>query len=325
MTMPDQMAEGLKRVDSSLFIRAISWFLLALLAAFLTNNILELAFDVTTELRFNNPVPVLVYIISIVVAILYTFRTPRRSLRADGEAVHKFNVYLIRSVFWGVFLVGVADVAVAFMRVENLADVFFWEGAGRDFNKPFFVGMYIHIPLLVLGFFLGAVTRTLGFIWLAILIVIAELLIVVSRFVFSYEQAFMGDLVRFWYAALFLLSSAYTLYDEGHVRVDIVFAGMRERSKGITNFVGTLLLGLTTCWVILLVGMNGKQSIINSPIMNFEISQTASIGMFVKYQMAGFLGVFAITMYIQFVSYLMSAWADIKGEPGKRIMQVIGY
>lgn len=325
MTMPDQMAEGLKRVDSSLFIRAISWFLLALLAAFLTNNILELAFDVTTELRFNNPVPVLVYIISIVVAILYTFRTPRRSLRADGEAVHKFNVYLIRSVFWGVFLVGVADVAVAFMRVENLADVFFWEGAGRDFNKPFFVGMYIHIPLLVLGFFLGAVTRTLGFIWLAILIVIAELLIVVSRFVFSYEQAFMGDLVRFWYAALFLLSSAYTLYDEGHVRVDIVFAGMRERSKGITNFVGTLLLGLTTCWAILLVGMNGKQSIINSPIMNFEISQTASIGMFVKYQMAGFLGVFAITMYIQFVSYLMSAWADIKGEPGKRIMQQVGY
>ena len=282
MTMPDQMAEGLKRVDSSLFIRAISWFLLALLAAFLTNNILELAFDVTTELRFNNPVPVLVYIISIVVAILYTVRTPRRSLRADGEAVHKFNVYLIRSVFWGVFLVGVADVAIAFMRVENLADVFFWEGAGRDFNKPFFVGMYIHIPLLVLGFFLGAVTRTFGFIWLAILIVIAELLIVVSRFVFSYEQAFMGDLVRFWYAALFLLSSAYTLYDEGHVRVDIVFAGMRERSKGITNFVGTLLLGLTTCWVILLVGMNGKQSIINSPIMNFEISQTASIGMFVK-------------------------------------------
>jgi TRAP-type mannitol/chloroaromatic compound transport system permease small subunit len=325
MTMPDQMAEGLKRVDSSLFIRAISWFLLALLAAFLTNNILELAFDVTTELRFNNPVPVLVYIISIVVAILYTFRTPRRSLRADGEAVHKFNVYLIRSVFWGVFLVGVADVAIAFMRVENLADVFFWEGAGRDFNKPFFVGMYIHIPLLVLGFFLGAVTRTFGFIWLAILIVIAELLIVVSRFVFSYEQAFMGDLVRFWYAALFLLSSAYTLYDEGHVRVDIVFAGMRERSKGITNFVGTLLLGLTTCWVILLVGMNGKQSIINSPIMNFEISQTASIGMFVKYQMAGFLGVFAITMYIQFVSYLMSAWADIKGEPGKRIMQQVGY
>ena len=325
MTMPDQMAEGLKRVDSSLFIRAISWFLLALLAAFLTNNILELAFDVTNELRFNNPVPVLVYIISIVVAILYTVQTPRRSLRADGEAVHKFNVFLIRSVFWGVFLVGVADVAVAFIRVENLADVFFWEGAGRDFNKPFFVGMYIHIPLLVLGFFLGAVTRTLGFIWLAILIVIAELLIVVSRFVFSYEQAFMGDLVRFWYAALFLLSSAYTLYDEGHVRVDIVFAGMRERSKGITNFVGTLLLGLTTCWVILLVGMNGKQSIINSPIMNFEISQTASIGMFVKYQMAGFLGVFAITMYIQFVSYLMSAWADIKGEPGKRIMQQVGY
>ena len=59
--------------------------------------------------------------------------------------------------------------------------------------------------------------------------------------------------------------------------------------------------------------------------MNFEISQTASIGLFVKYQMAGFLGVFAITMYIQFVSYLLFAWADIKGEPGKRIMQPVGH
>ena len=324
MTMPDQMAEATKSTNSSLFIRAISWSFLAVLAAFLTNNILELAFGVITNLRLDNPIPLIVYIISVSAAILYTLRTPWRSLRMDGEAVHKFNVYLIRSLFWGIFLVGVADVAIAFMRVENLADVLFWEGAGKDFNKPFFVGMNVHIPILILGFFLGAITRTLGFIWLAILIVIAELLIVVSRFVFSYEQAFMGDLVRFWYAALFLLSSAYTLYDEGHVRVDILFAGMRERSKGISNFVGTLLLGLTTCWTILLVGMNGKQSIINSPIMNFEISQTASIGMFVKYQMAGFLAVFAVTMYIQFISYLMNAWADIKGEPGKREIQPIG-
>ena len=325
MTMPDQMAGAGKIMSSSLLIRAISWSLLAVLAAFLINNVLELSLGVETNLRFDNPTPVIVYLILITVAVSYALRTRQRSLRMDADKIHKFNVYLVRSLFWGIFLVGIADVVVAFMRVEDFADVFFWEGAGRDFNKPFFVGAYIHIPLLVLGFFLGAVTRTLGFIWLAILIVIAELLIVVSRFVFSYEQAFMGDLVRYWYAALFLLSSAYTLYDEGHVRVDIIFAGMRERSKGIANFVGTFLLGLTTCGVILIVGMNGKQSIINSPIMNFEISQTASIGLFVKYQMAGFLGVFAITMYIQFVSYLLFAWADIKGEPGKRIMQPVGH
>ena len=62
----------------------------------------------------------------------------------------------------------------------------------------------------------------------------------------------MGDLVRYWYAALFLFASAYTLYDEGHVRVDIVYAGLRERTKGYANFIGTILLGLSTCWAILL-------------------------------------------------------------------------
>jgi len=58
---------------------------------------------------------------------------------------------------------------------------------------------------------IGLFTRTLGFQWLALLIVIAELAIVFTRFIFSYEQAFMGDLVRFWYAALFLFASAHTL------------------------------------------------------------------------------------------------------------------
>ena len=73
--------------------------------------------------------------------------------------------------------------------------------------------------------------KTLGFPWLALLIVVAELAIVITRFVFSYEQAFMGDLVRFWYAALFLFASAYTLYEEGHVRVDVFYAGMQRHHQ----------------------------------------------------------------------------------------------
>ena len=59
----------------------------------------------------------------------------------------------------------------------------------------------------------------------------------------------------------------------------------------------------STCVAILFVGLNGTQSIINSPILNFEITQTGSIGMFVKYQLAAFLGIFAISMLIQFISY----------------------
>ena len=84
------------------------------------------------------------------------------------------------------------------------------------------------------------------------------------------------------------------------------------------NAVGSILLGMTTCWVIILIGMGSGQAIVNAPVKNFEVSQTGTAGMFIKYQMAAFLAVFAITMLIQFVSYLFSAVADTRDEPGRR-------
>ena len=146
-----------------------------------------------------------------------------------------------------------------------------------------------------------------------------------SRFIFSYEQALMGDLVRYWYAALFLFASAYTLLDEGHVRVDVLYAGFSATTKGFSNAIGSIFLGMTTAWVIIYLGFSGKSAIINSPIINFEISQSGPTGMYIKYQMAAFLGVFAITMLIQFVSYLFEAVADMRGQPGKREVAAIAH
>ncbi len=60
---------------------------------------------------------------------------------------------------------------------------------------------------------------------------------------------------------------------------------------------------MSTAWVIIYIGFNGKQSIINSPVANFEITQSGATGMFIKYQMAAFLGIFAATMLIQFISF----------------------
>ena len=168
---------------------------------------------------------------------------------------------------------------------------------------------------------LATKTRTLGFHWLALLIVLAELLIVISRFVFSYEQALMGDLVRYWYAALFLFSSAYTLYDEGHVRVDLLYTNFSRQRKGFFNALGCIFWGASTCLVILVIGMGSNQSIVNSPLKVFEVSQAGNIGMFIKYQMAVFIAIFAGTMLIQFVSYFLESIADMRGEPGERNVQ----
>ena len=106
--------------------------------------------------------------------------------------------------------------AISFLRVEGfLADVVGAEFA-TQLGRSMYRGPNIHIPLLIAGFIIALYSRGLGFTWLALMIVVAELVIVITRFVFSYEQAFMGDLMRFWYAALFLFASAYTLLADGH-------------------------------------------------------------------------------------------------------------
>jgi TRAP-type mannitol/chloroaromatic compound transport system permease small subunit len=164
---------------------------------------------------------------------------------------------------------------------------------------------------------IAAFHRGVGFHWLALLVVGAEMLIVISRFIFSYEQAFMADLVRFWYAPLVLFASAYTLLEEGHVRADVLYSLFSDRAKGISNAIGSVFLGMSLCWVILIFGMGSRSAIINAPLLSFEVTQTG-FGMYVKYWMAGFLAIFAATMLLQFSGYFLEALADIRGEPGKR-------
>jgi TRAP-type mannitol/chloroaromatic compound transport system permease small subunit len=201
--------------------------------------------------------------------------------------------------------------------VQNMLDGIVGSDMSSNLGRADYRGMYFHVPLMLIGIVLGSVTRGLGFIWLSLLVVGAELLIVLSRFVFSYEQAFMADLVRFWYGALFLFASAYTLLEEGHVRVDLLYASMRRETKGRVNAVGSIVLGMALCWTILILGFGTSSSIIVGPILVFETTQSG-FGMYVKYMMAGFLAIFAITMMIQFVAQFLEAIADKRGEPGAR-------
>ncbi len=303
--------------------RLFGWLTLAALAAFLIDNVLNVGFGYPQPPALlagdmSALIPTLVYLVAAVLAVAYVLKTPTTSLRWDADRIHRFNVYLVRGFYFGILFVGVADTAIAFLRVEKILDVLFDRQVVLTFQRPDFIGLWFHLPLVILGFVVALFSRSLGFLWLSLLIILAQLAIVITRFVFSYEQAFMGDLVRYWYSALFLLASAYTLYEEGHVRVDILYAGLPLKKKGLFNAWGVILLGMTTAWAVLVTGFAGPQSIINSPVMNFEITQTGGIGMYVKYQMAAFLGIFGITMLIQFVSMLFDSVADWRGEPGHR-------
>ena len=84
-------------------------------------------------------------------------------------------------------------------------------------------------------------------------------------------------------------------------------------TKARINLFGSLILGIPLCLTIFLKGMACKQCVLNQPIMNFETSQSTQ-GMNIKYLMAGFLIIFALTMLIQFVVYFLRSLNIIKEE-----------
>ena len=303
-----------------LLFRSFGWVILGLISSFLINNVFVLSYDFPTyynifdNLNWKSYLTLGFYILGFIIPILFVISSPLNTLKFDASILHQFNVYLIRACFWVVILVGITDFIISFMRVERILPLIFNDYYVRALSRSAFVGLYIHVPLILIGFIITLFTRTIGFTWLALIIVAGELFIVISRFIFSYEQSFMGDLVRYWYAALFLFASAYTLYEDGHVRVDVFYASKSKKSKGFINAFGCILLGVSTCLVIILIGFDGKQSIINSPIMNFEVTQTGTVGMFIKYQMAAFLGIFALTMLIQFISYFFDSVEDYQNN-----------
>ncbi len=247
------------------------------------------------------------YLASILLSILYVNRSIKQTLKADSEILNKFTAYIIRSSFWAVLIVGIADLIISFLVVEKLVEPLLGEYLKIKLVVPAFRITFVHFPLILLSFVVGYFTRSVGFIWLAVLVVGSEFFIVLSRFIFEYEQAFQGDLVRFWYSALYLFASAYALIHEGHVRVDVLYTGFSERKKAWTNSIGSLILGIPLCLIVLFLGMGGKASIINGPVISFEITQQGSNGLYLLYLMAVYLAVFAVSMLIQFTSYFMSS------------------
>ena len=317
------------RKNLSILIRIFSYSILALTLVFLINNVLTVWFDwpgvkklfshyqLFGFKKLNKPLEglainlsylqLIFYFVSFVAVIFFVFKSLKQSLQKDSEILTIITAYIVRSSFWAVLIVGVADFLISFMVVEKLVEPIFGEQLKINLVIPAFRITYIHFPLILISFVIGYFTRSVGFIWLAVLVVGSEFLIVISRFIFQYEQAFQGDLVRFWYAALYLFASAYALIHEGHVRVDVLYTGFSERKKAWTNAIGSLILGIPLCLIVIFLGMGGKASIINGPVISFEITQQGSNGLYLLYLMAVYLAVFAVSMLTQFTSYFMSS------------------
>jgi TRAP-type mannitol/chloroaromatic compound transport system permease small subunit len=82
--------------------------------------------------------------------------------------------------------------------------------------------------------------------WLALLMVMITLTVVVLRYGFQIGSIALQESIMYINALVFTLGAAYTLEDNGHVRVDIFYSNFSERTKAIVDIIGVVFFLFVT-------------------------------------------------------------------------------
>lgn len=84
------------------------------------------------------------------------------------------------------------------------------------------------------------ITAAIGRIamWCSLYVVVAEFAVVVFRYALGFGSIRLQESVLYAHAGLFMLAAAWTLQIDGHVRVDIFYAGGTPRTRAIIDLLG---------------------------------------------------------------------------------------
>ena len=145
------------------------------------------------------------------------------------------------------------------------------------------------------------------FSWLLLLMVLLTCLIVVLRYLFNIGFIWMQELVRFFYAAVFLICAAYTLAEDAHVRVDIFYSKLSLKKKSIVNLLGSLIFLIPVCYITFYYSYS---YVINS-WLQFEGSLEER-GLHAVFIMKTFIWIFAFMLFAQGISIIINSVKKVR-------------
>ena len=141
--------------------------------------------------------------------------------------------------------------------------------------------------------------------------VLITFLVVVLRYGFNIGFIWMQESVRF-NAAVFLLCAGYTLLKDKHVRVDVLYLNLSERSKAIVDLIGSVFLLLPVCFVIFYFSWS---YVINSwQQMEGSIEER---GLHLVFIMKTFIWLFAILVSMQSLATIINSFIILKNKKDK--------
>ena len=99
---------------------------------------------------------------------------------------------------------------------------------------------------------LDSINRNVGMVvrWAALLMVLIQFAIVLSRYVFGFSSVAVNESVLYLHSALFMLGAGYTLLMDDHVRVDIFYAKSSPLRRSAIDIFGHLVLLIPSMLVL---------------------------------------------------------------------------
>ena len=144
----------------------------------------------------------------------------------------------------------------------------------------------------------------------AILMVLAQLLLIIARYVFDWSASWANEIIIYSFAGMFLLAAGSALKHDTHVRVDILREKMSTSTKAGIDLAGIYLFLFPICALILWSAIS--PSFVRS-WLQFEGSRESD-GLPIYFLFRTFVPLFAITLMIQGLSMAIRAAKAIRGR-----------
>ena len=77
--------------------------------------------------------------------------------------------------------------------------------------------------------------------WCSLYVVVAEFAVVVFRYALGFGSIQLQESVLYAHAGVFMLAAAWTLQNDGHVRVDIFYAHSTARARAAVDLLGAVV------------------------------------------------------------------------------------
>ena len=146
--------------------------------------------------------------------------------------------------------------------------------------------------------------------FLTIIMILVVLVIVVSRYFLKTGSIALQESLTYLHAVTFLAGIAFTLKDDGHVRVDIFYRHFSRRRQALINICGSLLFLFPLCFLIIYCSWDYV-------LASWVIAETSAEnnGLPYVYLLKSLLIVMPIMLLIQGVSEVLKDFLTLLNSP----------